>query len=101
MALILYGSKRSPLLPEVPTIAESGVDGFNFPIWYGVWAPSSTPVEVIEKLSTDIARALATPEPKEWHATHGAEPMNMSRSEFAQFVKKESETAAQIIEASK
>jgi len=91
--------KRSSLLPEVPTIAEAGVPGFDYPIWYGVWAPIGTPAGVVDKLSKDIARALAAPGLREWLAKHGADPMSMSPPEFARFVLSESESAAHVIEA--
>jgi tripartite-type tricarboxylate transporter receptor subunit TctC len=91
--------KRSSLLPEVPTIAEAGVGGFDYPIWYGVWAPAGTPAGVVDKLAKDIARALATPDLREWLAQHGADPMSMSQPEFARFVLSESESASRVVEA--
>jgi tripartite-type tricarboxylate transporter receptor subunit TctC len=91
--------KRSSLLPEVPTIAEAGVPGFDYPIWYGVWTPVGTPAGVVDKLSKDIARALAAPDLREWLAKHGADAMSMSQPEFARFVLSESESAARVIEA--
>ena len=91
--------KRSSLLAEVPTIAEAGVTGFDYPIWYGVWAPAGTPAGVVDKLAKDIARALAAPDLREWIAKHGADPMNMTQPEFTRFVLSESESAARIIEA--
>jgi tripartite-type tricarboxylate transporter receptor subunit TctC len=91
--------KRSTLLPEVPTIAEAGVAGFDYPIWYGVWAPAGTPAGVVDKLAKDIARVLATPDWREWLAKHGAEPMSMTQPDFAHFVLSESEGAARVIRA--
>jgi tripartite-type tricarboxylate transporter receptor subunit TctC len=91
--------KRSPLLPEVSTIAEAGVADFDYPIWYGVWTPAGTPAGVVDKLAKDIARALATPDLRDWLVKHGADPMSMSQPEFARFVLSESESAARIIEA--
>jgi tripartite-type tricarboxylate transporter receptor subunit TctC len=91
--------KRSSLLPEVPTISEAGVVGFDYPIWYGLWTPTGTPAEVVDKLAKDIARALATPDLREWLARHGADPMSMTQPEFASFVLSESESAARIIKA--
>jgi tripartite-type tricarboxylate transporter receptor subunit TctC len=90
--------KRSSLLPEVPTIAEAGVAGFDYPIWYGVWAPAGTPAGVVDKLAKDIARALAAPDLREWLAKHGADPMSMTQPEFAHFVLSESESAARLID---
>jgi len=91
--------KRSSLLPEVPTIAEGGVAGFDYPIWYGVWTPAGTPAGVVDKLAKDIARALAAPDLREWLAKHGCDPMSMSQPEFARFVLSESDSAARVIDA--
>jgi tripartite-type tricarboxylate transporter receptor subunit TctC len=91
--------KRSPLLPEVATIEEAGVAGFDYPIWYGVWTPAGTPAGVVDKLAKDIARALAAPDLREWLAKHGCDPMSMSQPEFARFVLSESESAARVIDA--
>jgi tripartite-type tricarboxylate transporter receptor subunit TctC len=98
-ALGVSGARRSSLLPEVPTIAEAGVAGFNFPIWYGVWAPAGTPAGVVDKLVKDIGRVLAGRDLRDWVAKNGGEPMNMTQPEFARFVLSESESAAQIIKA--
>jgi tripartite-type tricarboxylate transporter receptor subunit TctC len=98
-ALGVSSARRSSLLPDVPTIAEAGVGGFNFPIWYGIWAPAGTPAEVVDKLAKDIARVLAGQKLRDWIAKHGGEPMNMTRAEFARFVLSESESAAQIKDA--
>ena len=88
---------RSRMLPDVPTIVEAGVPAFDFPIWYGVWAPAGTPPGVISKLSTGITQALASPELRTWIADHGAQPMTMTQSEFSRFVQSESERAARVV----
>jgi len=98
-ALGVSSARRSSLLPDVPTIAEAGVGGFNFPIWYGVWAPAGTPAGVVDKLVKDIGYVLAGRDLRDWLAKHGGEPMNMTQPEFARFVLSESESAAQIIKA--
>ena len=97
VALGVTSARRSSLLPEVPTIAEAGVAGFDFPIWYGVWAPAGTPVAMVTKIAKDIARAM--PQMKDWLAEHGADPMSMTQAEFARFVLGESESAARIMRA--
>jgi tripartite-type tricarboxylate transporter receptor subunit TctC len=99
VALGLTTMRRSALLPAVPTIAEAGVAGFDFPIWYGVWVPKGTPAGVVNKLAKDIAGVLATQDMRNWVATHGGEPMRMTQTEFARFVRSESKSAAQIIKA--
>jgi tripartite-type tricarboxylate transporter receptor subunit TctC len=92
-------TNRSNLLPEVPTIAEAGVPGFDYPIWYGVWVPAGTPAGVVDKLAKDIARVLAAPELRVWLKEHGAARMSMTQPEFARFVLKEAESAERIIKA--
>lgn len=99
LALGVSTARRSSLLPEVPTIGEAGVAGFDFPIWYGLWAPAGTAKQVVDRLSSDIARALAAPDLRDWLAKEGAEPMNMNQSEFARFVQSESESAGRLINA--
>jgi tripartite-type tricarboxylate transporter receptor subunit TctC len=80
-------------------VAEAGVPGFDFPIWYGIWAPGATSDGVVEKLAQDIARALADPAVRASLLKHGGEPMSMTQSDFSRFVRGESESAARIIEA--
>src|SRR5258708_9732683 len=98
-ALGVTTKKRSSLLPDVPTVAEAGVPGFNFPIWYGVWAPAGTPAGVVDKLAKDIARVMAAPELRAWLEEHGADRMSMTQPEFARFVLEESESAKRIVKA--
>lgn len=98
-ALGVSTRRRSNLLPEVPTIAEAGVAGFDYPIWYGVWVRAGTSAGVVDKLAKDIMRVLATPDLRDSLAKHGADPMSMTPPEFARFVLNECENAARIIEA--
>lgn len=98
-ALGVTTKKRSSLLPEVPTIAEAGVSGFDWPIWYGVWVPAGTPAGVVDKLARDIARVLAAPDVLEQLAKHGADPLSMTQPQFARFVLDENESAARIVQA--
>jgi tripartite-type tricarboxylate transporter receptor subunit TctC len=99
IALGVSTARRSVLLPEVPTIAEAAVAGFDFPIWYGIWVPAGTPAGVVDKLAMDIGRVLAGPDLRDWVAKHGGEPMSMTQPEFARFVLEESENAQRIIKA--
>jgi len=89
-------ARRSVLLPEVPTIAEAGVAGFDFPIWYGIWVPAGTPAGVVGRLSKDIERVLAGPDLRDWIAKRGGEPMRMTQPDFARFVQRESDSAARL-----
>jgi tripartite-type tricarboxylate transporter receptor subunit TctC len=90
---------RSNLLPEVPTIAEAGVAGFDYPIWYGIWAPAGTPAKVVEKVAKDIARALGAPDVRASLAKDAADPVSMTQPEFVRFVLSEAENAKRIVEA--
>jgi tripartite-type tricarboxylate transporter receptor subunit TctC len=94
VALGVSTSQRSPLIPDIPALAEVGVGKFNFPIWYGVWAPAGTPASVINQLATDIQYAEGSPDMRAWLQEHGAEPMRMTQLEFARFVMNESERAS-------
>jgi tripartite-type tricarboxylate transporter receptor subunit TctC len=98
-ALGVTTNTRSSLLSEVPTIAEAGVTGFDYPIWYGVWVRAGTPAGVVNKLAKDIARVLAEPGLRDLLTKDGAHPMSMTQPEFAHFVVSESESAARVIKA--
>ncbi len=99
LALGVSSAQRSSLLPEVPTISEAGVKGFEDSIWYGLWAPAGTPAGVAEKIARDVARALEAPDVRERLTKFGAEPMRMTPAEFARFVKREIDDAARIVKA--
>ena len=99
LAVGMSSARRSSLLPDVPTIAETGLAGFEDTIWYGMWAPAATPAEVVNQLSKDVARALATPDVRDRLTKLGAEPMNMTPAEFARFVRSEIDSAARVVKA--
>jgi tripartite-type tricarboxylate transporter receptor subunit TctC len=101
LPLGVSGARRSSALPDVPTVAEAGVPGFDFPIWYGIWAPAATPAGVVQKLAEDIARALSDRAVGTSLVKHGGELMSMTQPDFARFVLGESESAAGIIEAAR
>ncbi|MEP7105231.1 MAG: tripartite tricarboxylate transporter substrate-binding protein, partial [Chloroflexota bacterium] len=90
-------AQRSKLLPEVPTIAEAGLAGYDHPIWYGMWAPAGTPPLAIETIARDVAGALTDPGLLAWIDLHGGYPITMSQAEFAAFVLSEVESASRII----
>ena len=99
LPLGLSSARRSSALPDVPTIAEAGVPGFDFPIWYGIWAPATTPAGIVRTLAEGIARALSDPGVRASLVNHGGEPMSMTQPDFTQFVLRESESAARLIQA--
>jgi tripartite-type tricarboxylate transporter receptor subunit TctC len=98
-ALGVTTKKRSSLIPEVPTIAEAGVAGFDYAIWYGVWVPARTPPGVVDKLAHDIALAMDAPDLRDSLAKDGADRIMMTQPEFARFVERESESATRIAKA--
>lgn len=94
------GAKRSELLPDVPTVAEAGVPGYEATIWLGIMAPAKTPKPVIDKLNAEIRKAMARPEVKAAWAKQGAVPMDMSPAEFEAYLKKDIEKWANVVKIS-
>src|SRR5437870_2462705 len=86
-ALGTSGLSRSTVLPEVPTVAEAGVPGYEAVIWLGFMAPKGTPATVVERLNREITRAANAPAMREAWATQGAVPMSMSAEEFGRFLR--------------
>jgi len=97
VALGVSSLKRSVALPNVPSIAEAGVPGFEAIEWNGVVVPTGTPAAVIEKLHQAFARALSIPEVKERIVGLGADPVGNSPEEFSAFIKKEIATWSKVI----
>jgi tripartite-type tricarboxylate transporter receptor subunit TctC len=98
VALGVSTARRSPWLPDVPTVAEKGIDGFDFPIWYGAWVRAGTSADIVRALGNDLSDAMASPELQGWCTHHGAEPMRIATAEFARFVTDEARRAAAIIQ---
>ena len=99
VALAVSTAKRSSALPNVPTIAESGLPGFDYNLWVGVFAPAGTPPDVVARIASDTTKALQTSEVKERLIALGAEPMPMTTSEFTKFVDTEIEDSGKVIRA--
>ena len=99
VALAVSTSKRSSALPNVPTVAESGLPGFDYSLWVGLFAPSGTPPEVVDKIARDVRTTAQSADVKERFATLGAEPMPMTPGEFTKFVQTEIEESAKVIKA--
>jgi tripartite-type tricarboxylate transporter receptor subunit TctC len=96
-ALGVTGAQRSPSLPEVPTIAEAGVPGFQFAGWTGLAAPAATPRAIVERLHAEIAKTAASDDAKQWFATSGSEPGILSPQEFADFIRTEHAQLGKLI----
>jgi tripartite-type tricarboxylate transporter receptor subunit TctC len=87
VALGTSGKKRSSVMPDVPTIDEAGVPGYESTIWLGVMAPAKTPQAVIDTLNAEIRKIMARPDVKEAWAKQGANPMMMSPAEFDKYLR--------------
>jgi len=85
-ALAVTSLKRSDLLPDVPTIAESGFPGFDVTPWFGVLGPAGMAREVVAKVNTDINRLLASRDTAERFAAQGAEPLITTPEQFAKII---------------
>ncbi|MBV9192387.1 MAG: tripartite tricarboxylate transporter substrate binding protein [Betaproteobacteria bacterium] len=99
-AIALTALTRHPQAPDVPTVDESGVRGFEVNVWYGFSAPAATPRPVVEKLNAEIARALRSPAVAERLESLGLTVVADSAEEFARFVARESEKMRQLVQAS-
>ena len=97
-ALATTGLTRSTVLPDVPTLNEAGVPGYEATIWLGIMAPKGTPPEIVDRLNTEIAKIIAKPAIKEAWAKQGAVPMTMTPAEFGTFLKGDIEKWAKVID---
>ena len=98
-ALAVSSAKRSASLPDVPTVAEAGVPGFEFTLWFGLWGPAGMPSEVVSRINQDVNRTLAVAEVRERLANLGNDTMSMTPQEFSGFVRKEIADYARIVKA--
>ena len=95
--LAVLSEGRVPALPEVPNMKESGVDDFVVPIWYGILAPAGTPREIVNRLNSELHRALASADLKQRLANSGVEPLTSTPEQFAEFIKSEIVRYAKVI----
>jgi tripartite-type tricarboxylate transporter receptor subunit TctC len=96
-ALAVSGAKRSTMLPEVPTVAESALPGYDIVVWQGLLAPAGTPPEILARLEQATIAALQQPDVRERLAKMGTDIVGSTRQEFAAFIKVELEKAGKII----
>jgi tripartite-type tricarboxylate transporter receptor subunit TctC len=96
-ALGVTGAKRSPQLPNVPTIAEAGVPGYEFEAWYALFAPAKTPRAITAKINADVNRALEQPDTRQKLAGGGLEPLGGTEEAFARYFKAEVLRWAKIV----
>jgi tripartite-type tricarboxylate transporter receptor subunit TctC len=99
-ALGTSGKVRSSVLPEVPTLNEAGVPGYDAVIWLGIMAPAGTPRSIVDRLNTAITRATNAPETKDAWAKQGAVAMAMSPDEFGRYIREDIDKWARVVKVS-
>jgi tripartite-type tricarboxylate transporter receptor subunit TctC len=98
--LAVTTAKRMAQFPDVPTLAESGMPGFEVGAWQGVMVPAATPKPIVERLNTELNKALQNPEVRAKLAQQGAEPLGSTPAEYGAYVKKELARWGQVVKAS-
>jgi tripartite-type tricarboxylate transporter receptor subunit TctC len=99
-AIATSGKTRSSIMPDVPTLSEAGVPGYDAVIWLGMMAPAGTPKSVIDTLNAAIQKIVDAPEVKEAWAKQGAVPMRMSPEEFGKFIEQDIQKWAKVVKFS-
>ena len=99
-ALAVTTAERSKLAPELPTMAESGLQGFDISTWFGLFAPAGTPPDVVAKWNADVTRILTAPDMRDRLLAQGAEPAPDSPADFARFIAAEAAKYARIVRTS-
>ena len=98
-ALAVTSAKRTPQLPNVPTMAESGIAGYDLQSWQGIFAPAGTPAPILQRLQTEIAKIIKSPEIQERLGKLGMEPSALTAEQFAAFQASEIVKWAKVIKA--
>jgi len=96
--LAVSSSQRSSVLPDVPTLAESGLPGFDYNLWVAMFGPAGMPADLVDKINRDVQAAAQTPEVKERLVNLGAEPMPMTPAQFKAFTKRELDDSQKIVQ---
>jgi tripartite-type tricarboxylate transporter receptor subunit TctC len=99
-ALATSGAKRSPVTPNVPTVSEAGLPGYESGIWLGLMAPAKTPRPVLERVNAEVNKIINSPETKEIWLKQGTVPMGMSIEQFDKFLREEIVKWAKIVKLS-
>ncbi len=99
-ALATTGANRAPAAPELPTMPEAGIPGYEAANWFGIVVPARTPAAIISRLNQDIARTLSTPEVRERMLTQGMEPVSRTPEAFSKYIQSEITKWAGVVKAS-
>jgi tripartite-type tricarboxylate transporter receptor subunit TctC len=98
-ALAVTGAKRAQIAPEVPTVAESGVPGYAFDVWYGLVFPGGTPAAIVSKMNAEVVKQLKSPEVSKRFASAGVEPQTNTPEQFAELIRREIVTWGKVVKA--
>ncbi|HSQ03880.1 MAG TPA: tripartite tricarboxylate transporter substrate binding protein [Burkholderiales bacterium] len=98
--LAIATAKRSPQMPDVPTVSEAGVPGYEAISWFGLMAPAKTPQAILTKLNAALVKVVHDPETRRKFETLGADPVGSSPAEFAALIRRESEKYAKVVKTS-
>lgn len=97
---IAVGSaKRSPILPDVPTVAEAGLPGYNSGLWFGIMVPKSTPRPIVERLNLAVVKAVQSQDVRDQFATQGADPVSGTPEEYARFIREDYDTIGRVVKS--
>ncbi len=96
-ALAITSARRSPSAPDLPTMIEAGVPGFEVTAWFGVMAPAGTPAAIVQKVSTDVARLVASPEIQKRMQDDASEPVGGSPESYAAFIRAETAKWSEVV----
>ena len=97
LALAVSPATRAPALPDVPTVAEAGLPGFEFDTWYGLFAPAKTPRQIVKQMSAEVARILSLPDVRERFDLRGAVVRPSTPEEFDRFVRAELDKLGKVV----
>ena len=100
-AIAVTSLKRSELAPEVPTVDESGVKGFEVSVWFGVVAPSSTPRDIVSRLNRELVKALESPDIREKLTAQGVEPWPGTPEQLAELLRADIEMYGTIVRSAR
>lgn len=95
--LAVAAAERSPSFPDVPTVAEAGVPGYEVSTWYAMWAPAGTPDDIVDRMAQEIRKALASPKIKELWASNGSTMPDLTGADFGKFVDSEIDRWAGVV----
>ena len=99
VALAVSSAQRSPLLPNVPSVAEQGYPGFDYTLWVGLWGQAKIPADIAQKINRDVNAALASPDLRAQLTKLGTVPGNLTIPQFTEFVRNEIEETRKILQA--